>query len=58
MARIRTSAWTTILAIAGVVLIIGMLISGYMIWGIALLIIALALGGGAFLYRSQGPPAE
>lgn len=58
MARIGTSPWTTILAIAGVLLIIGMLISGYVIWGIALLIIVLALGGGALLYRSQGPPAE
>jgi hypothetical protein len=58
MARIRSSAWTTILMIAGVLLIIGMLVSGYIIWGIALLLLVLALGGGALLYRSQGPPAE
>lgn len=58
MAQNRTSTWKKALAIAGIVLVIGLLVSGYIIWGLAILVLALALGGGALLYRTQGPPRQ
>jgi hypothetical protein len=56
MAGISGSAWKTILILAGIVLVTFLIISGYLIWGVALLVLLLVLGGGALLYRSAGPP--
>ena len=56
MAAITNSAWRTILAIAGVALVIFLIVSGQLIWGIVLLVLVVALGGGALLYRKAGPP--
>lgn len=55
---VKRNTWQTILIVLGVVLVIGMLTSGYAIWGIAILILLLAFGGGALLYRKQGPPSR
>ena len=56
MAAISNSTWKTVLAVAGVVLVIFTFISGYLIWGVALFVLLLVLGGGALLYRKAGPP--
>lgn len=56
MAAISGSAWRTVLAVAAVALVIFMIVSGQFMWGIALLVLLLAMGGGALLYRKAGPP--
>ncbi len=56
MAAISGSAWRTILTIAGVALIIFLIVSGQFIFGIVLLFLLVALGGGALLSRKAGPP--
>jgi hypothetical protein len=56
MARLKTSTWTNVLIIAGVLLFIGMVISGYLFWGFAILILLLGMAGGALLRQRQGPP--
>lgn len=58
MARTGSSAWKIILIIAAVVLIVFAMVSGYAIWGVALLVLLLALAGGALLYRKGGAPSE
>lgn len=52
------STWKVVFIIAAIVLIVAMVTLGYLIWGVALLIVLLVLGGGAWLYRSQGPPEQ
>ncbi|CAN5538690.1 hypothetical protein BH24GEM3_BH24GEM3_07900 [soil metagenome] len=54
--RPKRKTWQTILIVGAVALVVGMLTSGYVIWGIAILFVVLALGGGAMLYRKLGPP--
>lgn len=56
MARIRSQTWKTILIVALVVFVVGMLVSGLIGWFIAILIVLLAMGGGALLSRTLGPP--
>ncbi|HET8655951.1 MAG TPA: hypothetical protein VFL93_10590 [Longimicrobiaceae bacterium] len=56
MAAISTSAWKTIIILAAIALLIAGVVTGYLVWGIALVVILLILGGGALLYRSAGPP--
>jgi hypothetical protein len=56
MARMKTSTWTNVLIVAGVLLFIGMMISGYLFWGLAILVLLLAMAGGALLRHKQGPP--
>ncbi len=55
---VKRNTWQTILIVGAVLIVIGMLVSGYAIWGIAILVLLLALGGGALLYRKQGPPTR
>jgi hypothetical protein len=56
MADISTRAWRNIAIVAAVVLVLGLIVSGQFLLGIALLIILLALGGGALLSSKAGPP--
>ncbi len=56
--RPKRKTWQTVLIVGAVALVVGMLVSGYAIWGIAILFVLLALGGGALLYRKQGPPSR
>ena len=56
--RPKRKTWQTILIVGAVALVVGMLVSGYAIWGIAILFVVLALGGGAMLYRKLGPPSR
>jgi hypothetical protein len=56
MARIRAQTWRTILVVALVVLVLGMVATGLLGWFIAILIVLLAMAGGALLYRTLGPP--
>ena len=56
MAATSNTTLRTIFLIAGIVLVVFLLIGGYLIWGIAALVLLLAMGGGAMLYRKAGPP--
>lgn len=56
MASPSTSAVRTIFLVAGIALVIFLIVGGYLIWGFALLVLLLAMGGGALLYRKAGPP--
>ncbi|MEX2571795.1 MAG: hypothetical protein WD737_10905 [Gemmatimonadota bacterium] len=56
MAKVKTRTWQMILGSAGVLLVIGWIIGGHWITGVAALIVLLAMAGGALLYRFQGPP--
>ena len=56
MAATSNTTLRTIFLIAGIALVAFLLIGGNMIWGIAVLILLLVMGGGAMLYRKAGPP--
>jgi hypothetical protein len=56
MAEISSRAWRNVAIIAAILLAGGMLVSGLLIPGLALLVILLALGGGALLRSKAGPP--
>lgn len=56
MAATKNSTLRTIFLIAGIALVIFLVIGGYMIWGIAILVLLLVMGGGALLYHKAGPP--
>lgn len=56
MAKAKRNTWPILFGVAGVLLLIGWLISGHLITGIAALVLLLAMAGGALLYRFQGPP--
>ena len=56
MASPSTSAVRNIFLVAGIALVIFLIVGGYLIWGFALLVLLLAMGGGALLYRKAGPP--
>lgn len=56
MAATTNSTLRAIFLIAGIALVIFLVIGGYMIWGIAILVLLLVMGGGALLYRKAGPP--
>jgi hypothetical protein len=56
MTRIRAQTWRTILAVALVVFVLGMVATGLIGWFIAILFVLLAMAGGALLYRTLGPP--
>jgi hypothetical protein len=56
MAAIRTQTWKTLMIIALVVLLIYLVFSGLLIWYVGLLLLLLAMAGGALMYRNLGPP--
>lgn len=56
MASPSTSLVRTIFLIGGIVLVVALVIGGYLIWGLALLVVLLAMAGGALLYSKAGPP--
>jgi len=56
VAKVKSRTWNVILVIAGVLLLIGWIISGHLITGLAALILLLAMAGGALMYRFMGPP--
>lgn len=58
MADQRRKTWQTGLIIGLVLLIIGLFISGYVVWYVALIVLLLALGGGALLRSTLGPPGQ
>jgi uncharacterized membrane protein YdbT with pleckstrin-like domain len=58
MARMRRQTWKAILAVALAVLVLTLAFSGFLAWYIAVVILLLAMGGGAILYRTLGPPTR
>ena len=56
MAATSNNTLRNIFVVAGIVLMLALFFAGYAIWGVALLIVLLAMGGGALLYRKAGPP--
>lgn len=56
MAKVRNQTWKTILIVALVVLVVFLIFTGYLIWYVGVLILLLAMAGGAMMYRSLGPP--
>ncbi len=56
MAATSNSTLRNIFLVAGILLMLALFFAGYAIWGVALLIVLLAMGGGALLYRKAGPP--
>lgn len=56
MASSRSSTWKVLLIAAGVLFVIGLLTAGFIVPVIAIVLLILVLGGGALLYRTQGPP--
>ena len=56
MAATSNNTLRNIFVVAGIILMLALFFAGYAIWGIALLIVLLAMGGGALLYRKAGPP--
>jgi uncharacterized membrane protein YdbT with pleckstrin-like domain len=54
----RRQTWKAILGIALVLLIVTLVFSGFIVWYIAVVILVLAMGGGALLYRNLGPPTR
>lgn len=56
MAQVKAKTWQMILGVAAVFLLIGWIVSGHLITGLAALVLLIAMGGGALLYRLKGPP--
>lgn len=56
MRQSGASTWQLVLAVAGVVLILGLIVGGQLIYAGVLLVLLLIMGGGALLYRIKGPP--
>lgn len=56
MAATSNNTVRNIFVVAGIILMLALFFAGYAIWGVALLIVLLAMGGGALLYRTAGPP--
>jgi small neutral amino acid transporter SnatA (MarC family) len=56
MAKVRAQTWRTVLVIALVVFVLGLIFGGYLIWYIGIVILLLAMAGGALLSRTLGPP--
>ncbi len=56
---VKRNTWQTILIVAAIALAIAMLALGYAIgWAVAIVMLVLALAGGAFLSRRYGPPSR
>ena len=47
------NTWQKVLGAAGVLLLIGWLVSGHLLSGIAALVLLLAMAGGALMFRFQ-----
>lgn len=56
MDRNGASAWQIILAVAAVLLVIGMLLTGMHIIAGVIVVFLLLLGAGSLMYRKMGPP--
>lgn len=56
MALTSNSTLRTVFIVGGIVLVAFLLIGGNLIWGLAVLVLLLVMGGGALLYRKAGPP--
>jgi len=56
--RMTQQTWKTVLIIAVVLLAIGLVMSGAVLWYIGLLIVLLGMAGGALLSRTLGPPDQ
>jgi len=56
MASVRTQTWKTLLVVALILLVVYLIFSGFVIWYIGLVIVLLAMAGGALMNRTLGPP--
>jgi hypothetical protein len=57
MATVKRQTWKTVLLVGLILLVLGLMLGGYLMWFIGVvLILVLAMGGGALLYRQLGPP--
>ena len=56
MARVTQKTWKTLLAVAGVLLVIGMLLSGFIVPVAAVVLLGLVVVAGIALVRLGGSP--
>jgi hypothetical protein len=57
MATVKRQTWKTVLLVGLILLVLGLVMGGYIMWFVGVvLILLLAMGGGALLYRQLGPP--
>jgi hypothetical protein len=58
MARVPSQTWKTVSIVGLVILLLGMIFSGYIIWYVGILVLLLAMAGGALMFRQLGPPSR
>jgi hypothetical protein len=58
MATGSGQSWKMIVIVSLVVITIALVVFGHLFWLAGLLIIALAMAGGALMYRKLGPPEQ
>jgi hypothetical protein len=59
MATVNRQSWKTVLLVGLILLVLGLVLGGYIMWFFGVvLILLLAMGGGALLYRQLGPPSH
>jgi hypothetical protein len=56
MTRVRQQTWKTVAAVAVILLVLALIFTGNAFVGVALLVVFLAMAGGALMYRKLGPP--
>jgi hypothetical protein len=56
MPALSNNTLRTVFLVAAVALVVFLFVGGNMILGIAALVLIVAMGGGAMLYRKAGPP--
>jgi hypothetical protein len=58
MASVPAQTWKIVLIVALVILLIGMIFSGFLVWYIGIFLLLLAMAGGALMFRYLGPPSR
>jgi hypothetical protein len=58
MARVASQTWKTVLVVGLVLLLLGMIFSGYIVWYLGIVVLLLAMAGGALMFRQLGPPSQ
>ena len=58
MAAISNSGWRAVAIVAAIAIVVSLVVFGYAIWGVAILLLLLVMGGGARLYNRAGPPTR
>jgi small neutral amino acid transporter SnatA (MarC family) len=58
MARVKSQTWKAVLIVGLIVLVLTLIFSGYLFWYIGVVILVLAMAGGALMFRKLGPPSR